>query len=717
MEWSLTKIAAGLAGASVLFVVYLYLAALHRQRFLFLWTLAWSAYLARYLIFPWMPHSHGLSLLPVVYATLALAGSYLLLCGARDFLGRPLPWRWLWFLLATYAWTFISALARLPFELCTLPCAWTLAFTYALSGWELWRAERLEKAGRWLAAAGLGLWSLAQVTYPFIINRPLYSQYGYIISTGLEVWTAIGLLIVFFQHSRRELLEAQAVLTGSEERLRLAMHNMPLLLYAFDEKGRLVVWNRECARVTGFAAREMLGGDDAVKKLFPQAEARAAALAAWDAPDADFRQRELETTCADGSRKLIAWSNISKAVPIPGWAAWGVGVDLSERKRARQALEQLAAGVAHNFNNVLMAVMGNLQATGPLLAQSGEKGRQAAELVANALKSAAAGREVGARLSAYVGGGAGRQGDLTPLELSPVVQAALDLARTGWSHLGLARVEFRVRLKPGTRVYARRGELMEVFLNLIKNALEAMPQGGVLTMTQEEREQDVLITFSDTGPGMDMQTRQRAFDPFFSTKGAAVRGLGLSSSLGILHSLGGDLQVDDKPGPGATFLVRLRRAEEAEPQAQARLPLAAAGRGGGRVLLVEDEALVALGLQAMLAQEGYSVRWADSLREARLALGRETPEVLLCDMMLPDGAGWELAADLSLDREGRPLTSLVVLTGWSADCGGQGGAELESLAEAVLHKPVEREPLLKAIAQAMASAAARQALPKTGSGS
>lgn len=713
MEWSLTKIAAGLAGASVLFVVYLYLAALHRQRFLFLWTVAWSAYLARYLVFPWMPHGHGLSLVPVVYATLALAGSYLLFCGVRDFLGRSLPWRWLWFLLLTYAWTFLGALAGLPFALSTLPCAWALAFTYILSGWELRRADRLERAGRSLAAAGFFLWGLVQMSYPFIINQPLYSRYGYIITTGLEVWASIGLLIVFFQHARRELLDAQAVLAGSEERLRLAMHNMPLLMYAFDERGRLVVWNRECERVTGYGARDMLGRDDAVKKLFPQAEA----LAAWDAPDADFRQSELETTCADGSRKLIAWSNISKAAPIPGWASWGVGVDLSERRRARQALQQLAAGVAHNFNNVLMAVTGNLQAAGPLLTQCGETGRQAAELVANALKSAAAGREVGERLGAYVGGGTGGQRDLAPLELSKVVQAALDLTRTGWSHLGLNRVEFRVSLTTGTMVFARRGELMEVFLNLIKNALEAMPRGGVLTLAQEDREQEVLIAFSDTGPGMDMQTRQRAFDPFFSTKGAAVRGLGLSSSLGILHSFGGDLQVEDKPGPGATFLVRLRRAEEAEPQAQAGLPRAASSRDGGRVLLVEDEALVALGLQAMLAQEGYSVRWAGSLREARLAFGKERPDVLLCDMVLPDGAGWELVADLALDREGGPSTSLVVLTGWSADCGGQGGAELESLAEAVLHKPVEREPLLKAVAQAMASAAARQALPMAGSGS
>jgi CheY-like chemotaxis protein len=355
--------------------------------------------------------------------------------------------------------------------------------------------------------------------------------------------------------------------------------------------------------------------------------------------------------------------------------------------------------VAHNFNNVLMAVMGNLQAAVPLLSSAEPETGKAIELVGNALKSAVAGRELGARLGAYVGGVKGDQRRLEPIELAPAVQAALDLARTGWSHLGLNKVEFRTSLTEDVFVRARRGELMEVFLNLIKNAMEAMPKGGVLSLSQEEKDGEVWLSFSDTGHGMDSQTRARAFDPFFSTKGATVRGLGLSSSRGILRSFQGELEVRESGEPGATLVVKLKRETPAESIVPS--PPATRFATGGQVLLVEDEALVALGLEAMLVQAGYSVRKAGSLLEAREALSQDKPDVVLCDMVLPDGLGSDLAKEMEVDGAGHLSIPFVILTGWSPEL-TQQTPEWEGFAEAVLHKPVERGSLLNAIAQVLA---------------
>ncbi len=704
MEWSLIKIVAGMAAASILFIVYLYLAALHRRRYWLLWTGGWACFLLRYPVFLWMPKAHGLTPVPVVYATLAVLGAYLLLWGVRDFLEMPRPRLWPWLLGIAYVWTFVGFLLGVGFVWSTLPCSTALAATYLLCARDLWRTDKLEAAGRVLAGLGFTLWGVVQLVYPFGINQPMFAQYGYVVITGLEVWVAIGLLLAFFQHSRGELMAAKDVLAQSERRLRLALENMPFLMYAFDSEGKVAMWNRECERVTGYSASEVLGRRGVMERLFPDKEARAGVIAAWNAPDAEFREREWEVTCADGSVKLIAWSNISRLVPIPGWLVWGVGVDVTERQRAQQTLRQLAAGVAHNFNNVLMAVMGNLQAAASLLARSSVGGGQAATLVANALQSAAAGREVVERLSAFVGQG-GRDRRLELLEVAEVAQAALDLARTGWSHLGLDGVEFRTRLNPGVYTRARRGELMEVFLNLIKNALEAMPEGGVLSLVQEEDGDQVRLVFRDSGQGMDPETRARVFDPFFSTKGTTVRGLGLSSSRGILQSFQGDLQVVDEAGPGATLVVTLPRAEPAPAPAETAPAVPAAG---SRVLVVEDEALVALGLEAMLTQAGHQVSWAASLAEARQALAQETPEVVLCDMVLPDGSGWELVEDLQGGTgQGRPRVPLVILTGWSPELNLERASELHQVAEAVLQKPVEKEPLLEAIARAVSRAASR----------
>jgi two-component system, sporulation sensor kinase E len=138
--------------------------------------------------------------------------------------------------------------------------------------------------------------------------------------------------------AERELSEQ--ALRESEEQLRLIAQNMPIMLDAMDKNGNFVVWNRECERVTGYGAQEIVDNPRALELLYPDEEYRLEITSEWSRRGSDFRDWELDLTAKDGSTKTVAWYNISGRLPIPGWATWAVGIDVSERRQIERSLRE-----------------------------------------------------------------------------------------------------------------------------------------------------------------------------------------------------------------------------------------------------------------------------------------------------------------------------------------------------------------------------------------
>ncbi|HEY9606256.1 MAG TPA: GAF domain-containing protein, partial [Allocoleopsis sp.] len=137
-----------------------------------------------------------------------------------------------------------------------------------------------------------------------------------------------------------ERKRSEEALRESEVRLHRVLQNMPVMLDAFDSHGNIIVWNRECERVTGYSADEIVGNPRARELLYPDSDYRQRMMAAWAERGHQYRDWEWKLTCKDGTVKTIAWSNVSQQFPIPGWAAWSVGMDVTKRQQAEAALRQ-----------------------------------------------------------------------------------------------------------------------------------------------------------------------------------------------------------------------------------------------------------------------------------------------------------------------------------------------------------------------------------------
>lgn len=368
--------------------------------------------------------------------------------------------------------------------------------------------------------------------------------------------------------------------------------------------------------------------------------------------------------------------------------------DITHHKQAEQALRQVTAGMTHNFNNLLAAVLGNAQAAQQMLFEGNWDPARAAELLANVVESARAGMQLVQRLGACV---ATRpepaQQPEAAVDAAKLAERALRIAGQTWSGRKAAPVHMECRVRGPLWVRAHSGGLLEVFLNLAKNALESMAGGGVLTVEGEACGGQAVLRFRDQGPGMDAETASRAFDPFFSTKHGS--GLGLPSSRGILRTVGGELTLHSQPGQGCEAVITLPLAEAPRPT---RTPAAPVKGKGQRVLLLEDEALVALGIEALLVPAGYRVRWATRLVEAMGVLAEFVPQAVICDLGLPDGNGWDLARAAARMTQ-RP--AVILLTGWGREQADAWAGDDPVEVDAVLHKPVERNRLLTTLAQAL----------------
>ncbi len=444
---------------------------------------------------------------------------------------------------------------------------------------------------------------------------------------------------------------------SSESVLRAHWDEGSELAIAIDESGAIQESNPAASRALGYTAAELAGA-----RLDPLLATESAAL--WRKLEpalrrgARLRDQSLRLRAKDGSAVEVSANAAASGVPGSNGMRLRLSMrDVTESRKLEHQLRQsqklevigaLAGGIAHDFNNVLGGILGYAS----LLRTYLKDRPTAAKYVETIERAAVRGAELTGRLLA-----ASRKspGQLAPVNLNQVIEETLELL----AHTIPKGIRIDKRLDPKLHLMmADASQLQQIVLNLCVNARDAMPEGGQLRVstrllgrTEASESQGparpgrsgrkVQLSVEDTGVGMDAKTLARLFEPFFSTKGEAGTGLGLSVVYGIVKSLGGDVGVKSSPGRGARFEVVLpcRWAEESLVETQVE----EAARGQGElILLVDDEKVLRDLGKDILESQGYRVATVSSGEEA-LDYLREARDVALVilDVVMPGLGGNE----------------------------------------------------------------------------
>jgi len=257
------------------------------------------------------------------------------------------------------------------------------------------------------------------------------------------------------------------------------------------------------------------------------------------------------------------------------------------------------------------------------------------------------------------------------------------------------QVVLRKELLSDCFVRGEENELLEVVINLVKNAVEAMPNGGEIVVRVSVDGNDALLTVEDNGVGIPEANLGRIFEPFFTTKGAKGTGMGLASSYGIVVRLGGQISVDRREGCGTTFSLRFPLAgktQEAEQQDRTEIQQSL------RVLIIDDQEAIVAMLEQLFVRRGHSVITALSGEEGIEQFKRSPVDVVISDLSMPSMTGWDVGKSLQdVCRDmGIPRPLFIILTGW-----GKQPDETERSAESgidgIVEKPVNYERLMEKI--------------------
>ena len=365
-----------------------------------------------------------------------------------------------------------------------------------------------------------------------------------------------------------------------------------------------------------------------------------------------------------------------------------VAQDYMVRSEKLRALGEMAGGVAHDFNNVLSVILGRAQlaldsAEDPRLKKSLHAIEQAALDAAKTVR----------RLQEFTR--VRTDTDFDQVDVSHLVRSALQMAEPRLMEgreKDSVNIEVGVDLNTVNSVWGDTAELREALLNIIFNAVDAMPEGGKLTIKAWQEDNQVILSVADTGVGIPDKMIANIFDPFFTTKGPDGVGLGLSITYGIITRHGGNIDVESSLGSGSTFYIRLPLGGEVMKNESS--PGSPSSPRKAKILLVDDDPEVSEVLELMLDQIGNEVTVVSQGQEAITRFEQGDYDLVITDLGMPDISGWEVAKAV---KQKSPGTPVVLITGWGVQLDSE--QRNESGVDGVIAKPFSKQVLTDEMAR------------------
>ena len=386
-----------------------------------------------------------------------------------------------------------------------------------------------------------------------------------------------------------------------------------------------------------------------------------------------------------------------------------VGKDITEQRQLQnqivqierlKALGEMASGVAHDFNNVLAGILGKTQ----LMLNSLEKGvAPDPELLKQNLKTIEMTTIQGSHKVKRIQDFTRIRTDqkFTNVDVNEIITYAINVIKPVWKDQCEAKgIKIDIRFHPElvSPISGISRELAEVIVNILTNSIDAMPDGGTISIetrpVQVDRTDYVEIRVSDTGVGMSSEVKRKIFEPFFSTKGPKGTGLGMSAAYGVILRHHGNITIESELGKGTTCLLQLPAARKSERTT--RLRTSPMDKQRLRILVIDDEDVIRDFLAEMFVSSGYEADVAASGLEGITLFEKNNYDLVFSDLGLPEMSGWDVAKAIKAKR---PDVPIVLLSGWGIQL---DDARIQECGiDLVLSKPCQMEDLLNAVEEVL----------------
>ncbi len=492
---------------------------------------------------------------------------------------------------------------------------------------------------------------------PDRLNRPILVSIEPVVDKDGAVTSA-----VCTARDLSELRQVQAVAREHQSLLTNILESARESIYAVDMDGRFKWCNSATLLALGLRRDEFIGRR--LVELVHEGDREVIDAKLDLALLGEPQTYEMRYFSADGRLRHARVDNSPLVVEGRTTGVLGIARDITEQKEEREraaradklrALGQLASGVAHDFNNSLAAILGRAQL---LRRQTQDEAMvRNVEIIQTAAEDAAA---TVRRIQTFARKSPAKEFEM--LEISGLLNDAVEITRTRWENEARLRgLDYQVILaaENGQHTFGSASELREVFVNLIVNAVDAMPNGGRLSIGCTPAGGRLLVRFADTGTGMPEDVRQKIFDPFFTTKGAQGTGLGLSVSYSIIERHEGMISVASELGGGTVFTIDLPAVavqEESTDVTSEEIEVPTLS-----ILVIDDEPAVRETLAEMLESMGHRVLLAESGQCALEALAGNDCDLVFTDLAMPEMDGWETSREI---RKRWPEMKVVLVTGY-----------------------------------------------------
>ena len=374
--------------------------------------------------------------------------------------------------------------------------------------------------------------------------------------------------------------------------------------------------------------------------------------------------------------------------------------DVTEQKKMEEALLQseklksigtITAGISHEFNNILAIISGKVQ----LMQMDYEDDAKLKDELSIILKAADDGATISRKMLKFTKTNQNTK-EFVSSDINNLIIDSIDFTKPRWKNEAQAKgIDYYIckeALDIVPAIMCNPTELREVLINIIKNALDAMPEGGSISFSTYCNDNNVYAGISDTGKGMSENVMQSIFDPFFTTRTPEGTGLGLSMAYGIMTSHGGKISVESEPGKGSSFKLQFPIDTKAPSAIATSEPKQDSSNEKLRILVVDDDDYIRNILYQFLSRDGHKIQTIDNGADAIKIIESEDFDLVLCDLAMPGVFGYDVVKALNSLKK-RP--KIGIISGFNEKSEREGGGEVK--VDFYLKKPFKRSALTRHI--------------------